>query len=75
MTTTNDPRIIGKAMETRPDQIADARAWIADTFSDAPDDLTDREVIAAIQGHYDGGLAQFIADGNYPNSDTETEEG
>lgn len=40
--------------------IAEARAWIADTFGDAPSDLTDAEVRAAVARHYDGGWAAFV---------------
>ena len=38
------------------------RDWIEDCFEDAPDDLTDAEVIAAIERHYNGGVAQFKLD-------------
>ena len=43
--------------------IQEARDWIADSFEDAPDDLTDRDVIEGIRRHYIGGMIQFIADG------------
>ena len=44
-------------------QLQEARDWIADCFEDAPDDLTDWEVIDGIKRHYLGGVDQFIADG------------
>ena len=56
-------------MRTYPDgmtnHITSARAWIADCFSDAPDDLDDDETIDAVNRHYVGGWVQFIADGGY----------
>ena len=45
--------------------LASARAWIADCFSDAPEDLDEMEVADAMRRHYVGGMAAFIADGGY----------
>jgi hypothetical protein len=40
------------------------RDWIADTFPyDAPDNLTDAEVLTAVSHHYIGGIIQFEDDG------------
>ncbi len=52
-------------IQTRgPQLLDDMRDWIADTFPyDAPDDLTDDEVIEAIARHYLGGIVQFKEDG------------
>ena len=45
------------------EEMAEARGWVADAFgSEAPDDLTDDEVEAAISRHYDGGWDAFVAD-------------
>jgi hypothetical protein len=43
-------------------QLAEAREWIYDSYEDAPEDLTDAEVTAAVRRHYDGGLAAFLSD-------------
>ena len=40
-----------------------ALGWLEDCFDDMPDDLTTDEVWHAIARHYEGGVAQFIADG------------
>ena len=40
-----------------------ALGWLEDCFDDMPDDLTTDEVWDAIARHYEGGVAQFIADG------------
>ena len=40
------------------------REWLADCFEDAPNDLTNEEIITAIERHYDGGVIQFKRDGN-----------
>lgn len=37
-----------------------ARAWICDCFEDAPADLTDLEVVRAIDRHYEGGWERFV---------------
>ena len=42
--------------------LQDMRDWLADCFEDAPADLTDAEVLLAVQRHYDGGTAQFQRD-------------
>lgn len=42
--------------------LAEARDWIADAFEDAPDDLTDDEVIQGIARHYEGGIDAFRLD-------------
>ena len=41
----------------------EARNWIADSFEDAPATLTNAEVKAGIEHHYEGGWDQFIIDG------------
>jgi hypothetical protein len=47
-----------------PGHLAGAREWIADCqWADDTSDLTDAQVIAGINQHYDGGWPQFIADG------------
>lgn len=53
---------LDEAMTTTDIDLEEARGWIADCFEDAPDDLSDAEVIQAIQRHYDGGLAAFKED-------------
>lgn len=50
-----------------PEQLTDARDWVADCVwadLDADDvtELTDVQVTRGIARHYDGGVAQFIAD-------------
>ena len=46
------------------DLISEARGWIADAFSDVDADaLSDKVVRWGIDNHYDGGWAQFVADG------------
>ena len=44
--------------------IQEMREWLADCFEDAPNDLTNEEIITAIERHYDGGVIQFKRDGN-----------
>jgi hypothetical protein len=49
-----------------PEQILEARAWIADCQwgdLDDTDELSDGAVIQGIRRSYEGGIAQFIADG------------
>lgn len=46
------------------DLISEARDWIADAFSDVDaSELSDTDVYFGVQRHYDGGWAQFVADG------------
>lgn len=54
MTTTTYP--------SHDELVSEARGWIADCFEDAPDDLTDTEVMQAIARHYAGGIDQFCKD-------------
>lgn len=42
--------------------LIEARDWILDCFEDAPVDLSDDEIVAAVERHYHGGLAGFLAD-------------
>lgn len=48
-----------------PEQLLEARNWIKDCCpwldlqADQVDEMTDREVIAGIQQHYDGGIIAF----------------
>ena len=42
--------------------LRDMRDWLHDCFSDAPANLTEKEVLLAVQRHYDGGTAQFQRD-------------
>jgi hypothetical protein len=42
------------------DQLAEARNWIFDCFEDAPEDITDDEVIAGVERHCCGGWAGFL---------------
>ena len=51
-------------MKLYTEMMQEMRDWIADCFEDAPDDMTDVEVLLAIQRHYDGGTAQFQRDAN-----------
>jgi hypothetical protein len=46
-------------------QIRSARGWCAECFDDYPADATDAEVERCIARQYVGGVAQFIADGEY----------
>jgi hypothetical protein len=46
--------------------IADMRGWIGDcqwADVDQVEDLTDAEVIAGVEAHYEGGVHQFVTDG------------
>ena len=46
---------------TEPDLYREARGWIADCFDDVDvAELTDAEVRAGIQRHYEGGWAAFV---------------
>lgn len=48
-----------------PAMVAEMRAWIADcSWRDEPDvdALSDADVIAGVQRHYDGGIEQFRRD-------------
>ncbi|WP_027947238.1 hypothetical protein [Amycolatopsis taiwanensis] len=50
-------------IEVSAAQIAEMRAWIADcqwADIDNAGELTDREVIAGIGRHFDGGVAGFL---------------
>lgn len=44
---------------TDTDHMEEARGWVSDCFTDAPDDLTDDEVIDAIDRHFAGGWKAF----------------
>jgi hypothetical protein len=47
-------------------EIAEARSYLSDrTWADDVDidELTDTQVVAGLERHYAGGIAQFIADG------------
>lgn len=49
-----------------PEQLQEARAWIADCEwgdLDGNYQLSDTEVINGIKNHYEGGIAQFLQDG------------
>ena len=50
-------------------QLKAMRDWIADCYSHDCffdiDDLSDREVIAEVRSNYDGGIEQFMVDGDY----------
>lgn len=62
-----------KAMSELPAQVInDMRAWVADcdwvdVDSDNVAGLTDEQIIGGVDRHYDGGLWQFLADGDYTN--------
>jgi hypothetical protein len=50
-----------------PDALSEARRWIADCAwadlgPDAIDEITDAEVLAGVERHYDGGWSAFLAD-------------
>jgi hypothetical protein len=46
-----------------PEQLADARAWVADcTWLDDTSGLGDAAIVAGVQRHYEGGWAAFLAD-------------
>ena len=46
-----------------PEELAEARAWIADCqWADDTDGLTDSQVIRGIARHYAGGIVQFRKD-------------
>ena len=47
------------------EQIHDARAWCADVWADYDPDASDAYVLRAVQHHYHGGVAGFLADGGY----------
>jgi hypothetical protein len=50
---------------TTPAQVREARGWIADCFGEKlAKRLTVAEVVAGVARHYEGGWAQFIADGS-----------
>lgn len=53
-------------MSATPETIAAAREWVADcVWIEDPEDIeemTDAQILAGVERHYDGGLAQFIAD-------------
>jgi hypothetical protein len=38
----------------------EARAWLADAFTDCPTDLTDQEAEGAVRFHYAGGWPAFL---------------
>ena len=40
-----------------------AAGWLEDCFEDCPVALSDKEIIAGINAHYEGGWTQFLADG------------
>lgn len=44
------------------DQIADAYEWLGDICDDVPLEMSDQEIIRAVQRYYDGGWAQFLKD-------------
>jgi len=59
-------------MYLTPEQIKEAREWIADCIwqnldLDAVDELPDERVELGVKYHYAGGIAQFIQDGGYGN--------
>lgn len=44
-------------------QLEEARGWLEDCFGEElPADLSDLEVTAAVDHHYEGGLDQFVRD-------------
>jgi hypothetical protein len=53
--------------ELTPQQLLEAKNWIKDCCpwldlqADQVDEMTDREVIAGIKRHYDGGIKAFSA--------------
>lgn len=40
----------------------DALAWLEDCFEDIPQSLSNKEIIAAVNRHYDGGWPAFAVD-------------
>lgn len=51
------------------EQIEAMRDWAADCYSHDIffdiDDLSDQEVIAEVESEYDGGISQFMEDGDF----------
>lgn len=50
---------------TMDTMLTEARDWIYDSLSDAPDEMTDMEVIRAVRRHYNGGWQQFTQDAGH----------
>lgn len=58
----NNPTPTPAEIEWANRMLTEARDWLYDCFEDAPADLTDTEVMAAVNRHYSGGWQAFIAD-------------
>jgi hypothetical protein len=50
-------------IKATPQQVADARAWVADcAWADDTACLPDAAIVRGVARHYDGGWAGFLAD-------------
>jgi hypothetical protein len=49
--------------EATPQQVADARAWVADClWADDTEHLSDAAIVRGVATHYDGGWRAFVRD-------------
>jgi hypothetical protein len=53
------------------EQLTEALDWLMDCFPDVPETLTDDEIVAAMNRHYDGGWRMFKLSFYHPYFETE----
>jgi hypothetical protein len=57
-------RRTGTVHELSHSDVKQAHGWVNDSFEDAPEDMTDHEAVSGVHRHYEGGIHQFLKDGN-----------